>query len=183
MPQKLSSYLKKLSSEHLTLKIQGGFISLGYIEMCHVNEQPLQYQDPTYSISIGCSKGRSRSEEARVSGELGVAGELGVTSRDDEWVSLKSRSAVPLVPRRMAAERQDSSDMDLPPGSPAQRVLVPKTEQLVCWHLDLSLLKPGNTNPRVHREKMKKDIARIKKMEETSHASGTLFFDHLANNS
>ena len=40
MPQKLSSYLKKLSSEHLTLKIQGGFISLGYIEMCRVNEQP-----------------------------------------------------------------------------------------------------------------------------------------------
>ena len=81
----------------------------------------LQYQDPTYSISIGCFQGRNRSEEARVSGELGVAG------RDDEWVSVKSRSSGPLVPQRMAVERQDSSDVNLPPGSPAQRVLVPET--------------------------------------------------------
>ena len=56
-----------------------------------------------------------------------MSGELGVAGRDDEWVSVKSRSSGPLVPQRMAVERQDSSDVNLPPGSPAQRVLVPET--------------------------------------------------------
>lgn len=33
-----------------------------------------------------------------------------------------------LVPRRTAAERKDSSHVDLPLGSPAQRALLPETE-------------------------------------------------------
>ena len=31
-----------------------------------------------------------------------MSGELGVAGRDDEWVSVKSRSSGPLVPQRMA---------------------------------------------------------------------------------